>query len=139
MLFKELTELTNIGILKTKQTQTLLLINGLITGITFALFLILSLDSIWLMVLLLAGSQMVRFLVVTLCSQRSEKLPYQVAPLAFIVLATTASLLANAYMTNPVWMLPITVSAFIFIATTAYYGRILPYYKPVTHSIGSKT
>lgn len=137
MLFKELTELTNIGILKSKQTHTLLLVNLLITGVTFALFWALSLDSIWYMVLILAGSQFARFSVITICSQRHAYLPYQFAPLAMIVVLTTFALLMNAYIIEPLWMMSITSSCFGLSAFIAYRYQLFNSDKHVRQNIGT--
>ncbi|WP_162046314.1 lipopolysaccharide biosynthesis protein [Vibrio taketomensis] len=93
MLFKELTELLNIGLLKAKQTQTLLKINLAVTS--FALILISMLvwqlphHTVWVVSFGIVLAQFLRTCVVFICSQRANTLPYHLLSLCLFVAITT--------------------------------------------------
>lgn len=113
MLFKELVEIVNIGVLKKQQTKTLLRINIAVTGgALLALFIALSLfhwRSIWLVIPIVSIAQMVRFALVLSLSQRLAPLPYPLCYLMIYILLTTlflASALANL---TPALMLALAI------------------------------
>ncbi|MGF1844247.1 oligosaccharide flippase family protein [Vibrio clamense] len=75
-VFKELTELFNIGILAEKNTQTLLRINMLCTFVGLPLAYTLNSFGIWGILMAVFLVQVSRMVIVTVVSQRLHQLPY---------------------------------------------------------------
>lgn len=103
MLFKEIAEITNIGLLKSKQTQALFLINLIVTisalMIIWAVNALFSQHTLWIVCLGVAIAQLIRCFIIAIASQRSNPLPYQTSKLVTFILLTIA-LLASNWLTN---------------------------------------
>ncbi|WP_052810316.1 lipopolysaccharide biosynthesis protein [Vibrio renipiscarius] len=89
MLFKEFVEIVNIGLLKQKKTQALLLINLVVTSLTLMVLLtailVFNWHSIWFIISTICVAQIVRFFWVWGLSQKIAVLPYQTASLCFLI------------------------------------------------------
>ncbi len=85
---KEVTELTNIGILFHKKTQWLLYTNIAVTLFGLTLAFTLKSYGIWGILVALFSAQFVRMAAVTLLSQKLTALPYQVNKLSLIFIVT---------------------------------------------------
>ncbi|WP_434998296.1 lipopolysaccharide biosynthesis protein [Vibrio scophthalmi] len=97
MLYKELVEIVNIGLLKSQQTRRLLLVNLIITATTllmlFIIMVVLDYRSIWLIVTMVALAQLSRFIAVFILSQQRAPLPYHSA-LSVLILITSFFLIS---------------------------------------------
>ncbi|MGF1909742.1 hypothetical protein L4C38_09895 [Vibrio kasasachensis] len=103
MLFKELAELTNIGLLKAQQTKTLLTINVVI-AVTTLFLVVLAVQlypqySIWLICYSVAFAQMIRCCVIFIFSQRLDYLPYQFTAMT-VFLSLTVLFAATTWLTD---------------------------------------
>lgn len=85
---KEVTELTNIGILFHKKTQWLLYTNIAATLFGLSLAYFLADYGIWGILLALFSAQLVRMLAVTYLSQKLSTLPYQTNQLLLVFVGT---------------------------------------------------
>jgi len=103
MLFKELAELCNIGLLKAQQTKKLLTINFAVTSSTLCLVSLAAQlypqHSIWLVSCGVALAQVARCSIIFISSQRVDFLPYQNTGMALILLLTLL-FVATTWATN---------------------------------------
>ncbi|MFA0085841.1 lipopolysaccharide biosynthesis protein [Vibrio sp. 10N.261.51.F12] len=99
-LFKELSEITNIGILYRKQTKQLLVINSACAAAGILLATIASQWGIMGILTTLCTVGFVRFIAVYIVSQRLLRLEYNVLPVAFIILLTVVLISFSSQVTQ---------------------------------------
>lgn len=100
MLFKELVELTNLGVLYRKKTTHLLLINLSATFIAFSLCYYFSDHGINAILAALVVGQVVRFIATFWHSQKLAPLRYQSPSILGLILLTTLFLFTSGYQNN---------------------------------------
>ncbi|RTZ16803.1 lipopolysaccharide biosynthesis protein [Vibrio aquaticus] len=100
MLFKELVELTNLGVLYRKKTTHLLLINLSATLIAFSLCYFFSDLGIKAILVALVVGQVVRFVATFWHSQTLAPLRYQSPSILGLILLTTLFLFTSGYQNN---------------------------------------
>ncbi|RJX66488.1 lipopolysaccharide biosynthesis protein [Vibrio sinensis] len=102
MLFKEMVELANIGILYAKQTQSLFYINIFITSCTFLACWFYLDSGIWAILIILLIAQIIRFCFILRLSQSLLPLPYQYTKITPFLLLTCAMVLSSINVTSAV-------------------------------------
>ncbi|GAB2660020.1 lipopolysaccharide biosynthesis protein [Vibrio panuliri] len=103
MLFKELTEIINIGLLKAKRTQTLFTINACITLFFVGSILIIcrlsDANPLWIVSIGICFAQALRCSAIFIASQSLSALPYQTGR-AVLFICLTASLILSTWLVN---------------------------------------
>lgn len=97
MLFKELVELTNFGILYTKKTQVFLYINLFSTALAFAICYVTFGNGIEPILFGLIVGQLCRFLLTLWISQQSLQLPFKMVNLFALLTLTALFLLTSRF------------------------------------------
>ncbi|OEF05646.1 lipopolysaccharide biosynthesis protein [Vibrio genomosp. F10] len=124
-LFKELSDLFNIGILQQKKTQLLLVMNVVCTLVGLGLCLTLSSYGIWGIIGSISFAQGSRAAALLYFSQRLVKLPFQFTALLLILINTLSCLALGFIYTHPVWLILITLFGAIFNLAIAYRYEFL--------------
>jgi O-antigen/teichoic acid export membrane protein len=99
-MLKEITELTNLGLLAEQKTATLFKTNLLAAIAGLALALSLQSFSIWGILSALIGAQLIRLGCITWASQRQVRLPYRLGPLLWVYLLSFSHLLVSSFITG---------------------------------------
>ncbi|WP_321280502.1 oligosaccharide flippase family protein [uncultured Vibrio sp.] len=97
MLFKELVELTNFGILYQKHTSQLLYINLASTALAMVICILSADLGIEAMLYGLIAGQLSRFIFTIWFSQRAHYLDYQTSPICALIALTVLFLLTSRY------------------------------------------
>ncbi len=99
-MFKEVTELVNLGLLAQKQTQRLLHFNLISTGVGAALIALLLPFGVWGIISALVLAQLLKLALVYHASQTSLPLPYTPKPVALVGLFAIAQLGFSASLSD---------------------------------------
>lgn len=118
-VFKELTELFNIGILAEKNTQTLLRINMLCTFVGLFLAYTLSSFGIWGILMAVFLVQVSRMAIVTVASQRLRQLPYDYRSLFLLLTVNVMLFFVACFDFNVIELLLMSVFAPVSILLAA--------------------
>lgn len=119
MLFKEMVELANIGILHAKKTQSLFYINIFITsGTFFACWFYLN-NGIWAILTILLIAQILRFCLVLRLSQSLLPLPYHYKKITPFLMLTCAMVLSSFNVVSVAHLLAMLLLQPIIITAVA--------------------
>lgn len=99
-VFKEITELVNLGLLAQKQTHRLLRFNLISTVIGTVLITLLLPFGVWGVISALILAQMLKLIFVYQASQTLLSLPYQLKALLVVYLISMAHLWLSSYLTD---------------------------------------
>ncbi|MGF1694166.1 lipopolysaccharide biosynthesis protein [Vibrio lamellibrachiae] len=124
-LFKELSDLVNIGILQHKKTQLILMINSACTVGGLGLCWALLGYGIWGIIVSIAIAQVTRATLILYFSQRLIKLPYQYSAILLILINTLSCLALSFFNQHPLWLILIALFGAIFNLAVAYRFKFL--------------
>ncbi|WP_047043931.1 lipopolysaccharide biosynthesis protein [Vibrio mexicanus] len=127
VLFKELTELVNIGLLNSKQTRTIFNINLACTFGGLALCYVLLPHGIVGIVGALMLAQLTKLLLVYYYSQKRTRLPYQVKSLCLVVLIPLAALGLSLHLNSLLGLVMLGFSATILIIVISSMLSLVPF------------
>jgi len=125
-LFKELSELSNIGILYKKTTGILLRINIAATLVALILATVLISYSVWGVLAALFIAQLLRFIAITVISHKLYPLQYQNRALALLVSVCCGYLLLSYYVSDIRVQYLMTFIAPLSIVLISYLTGLLP-------------
>lgn len=125
-LCKELAELTNIGILYSRKTRLLLVINIISMAIGLVLIYLLHSFHIWGVLFGVGMAQLVRLYLCWHVSQQLITLPYDYIHTLSLLITTFAAVWAIHLMVSPIHTLIGVVIAPTIIGLTAYWLRLTP-------------
>ncbi|MCK6264944.1 lipopolysaccharide biosynthesis protein [Vibrio sp. ZSDE26] len=127
-LFKELSDLMNIGILQHKKTQLMLAINASCTlgGLIFCwVSVTYSSMGIWGIIGSIALAQVSRAILLLYFSQRLVTLPFRYSALSLILMNTFCCLALSYFNQQAVWLVLITLFGAIFNLVVALRFKFL--------------
>ncbi|MBA5763544.1 hypothetical protein H2O73_14370 [Vibrio sp. 404] len=131
MLFKELTELCNIGLLKTHQTKKLLTINLTVTLLALTMVAIAVQlyphYSIWLVGCGIAFAQIVRCTVILFYSQRLAHLPYHGSGMVLFLVLTLIFVATTWTINSPIMSLLFAAGQIALLLTFAHNYKLIDF------------
>jgi len=125
-MLKEISELTNIGILHRKQTRVLLIINIMAATIAISLALALKSYSVWGILTAMFIAQFFRTVAITLLSQYYLRLTYRYLSLGLLFMTSFTHLVVSYHVESIHYLMALTLFAPLTILVLVYFMRMLP-------------